>query len=82
MTVSIIPLSFFVSAPHCRIYTCIDDFMVCLLLFKEASRYNFGSGSTATVILIADSQILAANVGDSKAFLCSETFQSPREAKG
>ncbi|KAK1412580.1 hypothetical protein QVD17_33952 [Tagetes erecta] len=48
---------------------------------KEASRYNFDSGSTATVILIADSQILAANVGDSKAFLCSETFQSPPEAK-
>ncbi|MFS7975760.1 putative protein-serine/threonine phosphatase, protein kinase CMGC-GSKL family [Helianthus anomalus] len=48
---------------------------------KEASRYNFHSGSTATVILIADSQILAANVGDSKAFLCSETFQSPPEAK-
>ncbi|XP_024981352.1 uncharacterized protein LOC112518051 isoform X1 [Cynara cardunculus var. scolymus] len=48
---------------------------------KEASRYSFNSGSTATVILMADSQILAANVGDSKAFLCSETFQSPPEAK-
>ncbi|KAI3799669.1 hypothetical protein L1987_34968 [Smallanthus sonchifolius] len=44
---------------------------------KEASRYNVNSGSTAAVILIADSQILAVNVGDSKAFLCS---QSP-EAK-
>ncbi|XP_076914191.1 uncharacterized protein LOC143573109 isoform X1 [Bidens hawaiensis] len=48
---------------------------------KEAIRHNINSGSTATVILIADSQILAANVGDSKAFLCSETFQSPAEAK-
>lgn len=48
---------------------------------KEASRYNFDSGSTAAVILIADSQILAANVGDSKAFLCSEIFQTPLEAK-
>ncbi|KAI3760121.1 hypothetical protein L1987_50511 [Smallanthus sonchifolius] len=48
---------------------------------KDASRYNFDSGSTATVILIADSQILAANVGDSKAFLCSEAFQSPLDAK-
>ncbi|KAL4558741.1 hypothetical protein LXL04_036943 [Taraxacum kok-saghyz] len=48
---------------------------------KEASRYNLNSGSTAAVILIADSQILAANVGDSKAFLCSEMFQPPTEAK-
>ncbi|GKB26215.1 probable protein phosphatase 2C 51 [Tanacetum coccineum] len=59
----------------------IDDFMVCLLLFKEASRYKFGSSSTATVLLIADSQILATNVGESKSFLCSETFQPPCEAK-
>lgn len=49
---------------------------------KEASRNNFDSGSTATVILIADGQILVANIGDSKAFLCSEIFQSPSEAKG
>lgn len=49
---------------------------------KEASRRNLDSGSTATVILIADGQILVANIGDSKAFLCSEKFQSPEEAKG
>lgn len=49
---------------------------------KEASRRNLDSGSTATVILIADGQILVANIGDSKAFLCSEKFQSPAEAKG
>ncbi|CAK9143759.1 unnamed protein product [Ilex paraguariensis] len=48
---------------------------------KEASRNNFNSGSTATVILMADGQILVANLGDSKAFLCSEVFQSPLEAK-
>ncbi|CAL5357471.1 hypothetical protein CsSME_00047069 [Camellia sinensis var. sinensis] len=48
---------------------------------KEASRDNLDSGSTATVILIADDQILVANVGDSKALLCSEEFQSLSEAK-
>ncbi|KAK4848290.1 hypothetical protein QYF36_011360 [Acer negundo] len=48
---------------------------------KEASRYNLDSGSTATVVLIAEGQILVANVGDSKALLCSENFQSPAEAK-
>lgn len=49
---------------------------------KEAHKYNLVSGSTATVILLADAQILVANIGDSKAFLCSEKFQSPAEAKG
>lgn len=49
---------------------------------KEASRKKLESGSTATVILLADGQILVANVGDSKAFMCSEKFQSPAEAKG
>lgn len=49
---------------------------------KEASRKNLGSGSTATVILIADDHVLVANVGDSKALLCSQKYQSPAEAKG
>lgn len=49
---------------------------------KEASRSNLDSGSTATVILVVDGQILVANVGDSKALLCSEEFQSPAKAKG
>lgn len=49
---------------------------------KEAHKNNLVSGSTATVILLADAQILVANIGDSKAFLCSENFQSPAEAKG
>ncbi|XP_021898011.1 probable protein phosphatase 2C 51 [Carica papaya] len=48
---------------------------------KEASRSNLGSGSTATVVLIADGHILVANIGDSKAFLCTEKFHSPAEAK-
>jgi hypothetical protein len=41
-------------------------------MMQEASQKHFESGSTATVVLIADGQIIAANVGDSKAFLCSE----------
>ncbi|KAK9015395.1 hypothetical protein V6N11_006505 [Hibiscus sabdariffa] len=48
---------------------------------KEASRNNLASGSTATITLIAEGQILVANIGDSKAILCSEKFHSPSEAK-
>ncbi|XP_048138780.1 uncharacterized protein LOC115752001 isoform X2 [Rhodamnia argentea] len=48
---------------------------------KDASKYNLGSGSTATVVLTVDGQFLVANVGDSKAFLCSEKFQSPEDAR-
>ncbi|KAM1278863.1 hypothetical protein ACFX13_031816 [Malus domestica] len=48
---------------------------------KEASRKNLVSGSTATIVLLADGQILVANIGDSKALLCSEKFQSHAEAK-
>ncbi|XP_045807659.1 probable protein phosphatase 2C 37 isoform X2 [Trifolium pratense] len=48
---------------------------------KEASRNNLHSGSTATIVLVADDKILVANIGDSKAFICSENFQSPKEAK-
>ncbi|XP_020586036.1 uncharacterized protein LOC110028503 isoform X2 [Phalaenopsis equestris] len=40
---------------------------------KEALKANLDSGSTATIVLIADDRILAANVGDSKAFLCSKS---------
>ncbi|GFQ07457.1 probable protein phosphatase 2c 51 [Phtheirospermum japonicum] len=47
----------------------------------DAPRYNVSSGTTATIALLADTQILVANIGDSKAFLCSEIFQSPSEAK-
>lgn len=45
-------------------------------------RRNYVSGSTANVILMADGKILAANVGDSKALLCSEKLQSPADARG
>lgn len=48
---------------------------------KDAFRGNYVSGSTATVIITADSQILVANIGDSKALLCSEIHQSPHEAR-
>lgn len=51
------------------------------LFSKDASRYNLNSGTTAAVVLLADAQILVANLGDSKAFLCSEGYQSPSEAK-
>ncbi|XP_057965687.1 uncharacterized protein LOC131156200 isoform X3 [Malania oleifera] len=47
----------------------------------DALRNNLDSGSTATVILIADGHILVANVGDSKALMCSEKFLSPAEAR-
>ncbi|KAL8170302.1 hypothetical protein V2J09_022106 [Rumex salicifolius] len=49
--------------------------------WTEASKYNLDSGSTATVILIADDQILVANLGDSKALICSENDLSPADAK-
>ncbi|KZV22526.1 hypothetical protein F511_09048 [Dorcoceras hygrometricum] len=48
---------------------------------QDAHRHNLNSGTTATVVLLADTQILVANVGDSKAFMCSEVYQSPFEAK-
>lgn len=49
---------------------------------QEAYKNNLESGSTATIVLIADGQILVANVGDSKALVCSERFHSPEEFKG
>ncbi|GAV87925.1 Pkinase domain-containing protein/PP2C domain-containing protein [Cephalotus follicularis] len=57
----------------------IDDIDV--TFSKEASTSSLHSGTTATVILLADGQILVANIGDSKALLCSESFLSPAEAK-
>ncbi|KAL1329683.1 hypothetical protein AAHE18_12G058900 [Arachis hypogaea] len=41
---------------------------------EEAFRNSLHSGSTAIIILMADDNILVANIGDSKAFLCSENF--------
>ncbi|XP_021764354.1 uncharacterized protein LOC110728976 isoform X2 [Chenopodium quinoa] len=48
---------------------------------KEAIRLQLDSGSTATIVLIVDGQILVANLGDSKAFLCSDHYQPPADAK-
>ncbi|KAM1248153.1 hypothetical protein ACFX2J_043999 [Malus domestica] len=48
---------------------------------KVAFVENLNSGSTTTIILLLDGQILVANIGDSKAFLCSKKFQTPAEAK-
>ncbi|KAI3979807.1 hypothetical protein MKX01_013902 [Papaver californicum] len=47
----------------------------------DVQRNNLDSGSTATVVLIVDGQILVANIGDSKALLCSEKLQSAKEIK-
>ncbi|XP_011079913.1 probable protein phosphatase 2C 51 isoform X2 [Sesamum indicum] len=38
---------------------------------KEALEEGYVSGSTATIVLLSDGQFLVANVGDSKAILCS-----------
>ncbi|XP_019093958.1 PREDICTED: probable protein phosphatase 2C 51 isoform X6 [Camelina sativa] len=48
---------------------------------KEASTRKLISGSTATVALIADGQLMVASIGDSKALLCSEIFETPEEAR-
>ncbi|XP_060191045.1 putative protein phosphatase 2C 76 [Lycium barbarum] len=41
--------------------------------FSEAAfKFHFYAGSTAVVALIYDNHVLVANVGDSKAFLCSQ----------
>lgn len=57
-------------------------FLIYLIYMQEAYKNNLESGSTATIVLIADGQILVANVGDSKALVCSERFHSPEEFKG
>ncbi|KAL0668200.1 hypothetical protein Bca4012_030904 [Brassica carinata] len=48
---------------------------------KEASNRKLNSGSTATVALFADGQLMVASIGDSKALLCSEKFETPDEAR-
>lgn len=42
-----------------------------ILCFQEAFDRKYVSGSTGTVVLLVDSQMLVASVGDSKALLCS-----------
>uniref|UniRef100_A0A1J3K1H9 PPM-type phosphatase domain-containing protein n=1 Tax=Noccaea caerulescens TaxID=107243 RepID=A0A1J3K1H9_NOCCA len=48
---------------------------------KEASNRKLNSGSTATIVLMADGQVMVASIGDSKALLCSEKFETPEEAR-
>ncbi|CAL5371278.1 unnamed protein product [Camellia sinensis] len=42
----------------------------------EAFNNRYISGSTATIVLLVDGQILVASVGDSKALLCLEKIKS------
>ncbi|CAL5402974.1 unnamed protein product [Camellia sinensis] len=42
----------------------------------EAFNNRYISGSTATIVLLVDGQILVASVGDSKALLCSEKIKA------
>lgn len=72
----------FIYATEDLIYLFLAFAYVAIWSMKDASRYNLNSGTTAAVVLLADAQILVANLGDSKAFLCSEVYQSPSEAKG
>ena len=44
--------------------------------FQEAFQKKIFSGSTATVALLVDGKVLIANVGDSKALLCTKKIQS------
>ncbi|XP_057484032.1 probable protein phosphatase 2C 51 [Actinidia eriantha] len=45
------------------------------LYSQEAFNNRYVSGSTATVVLLVDGQILVANIGDPKALLCSEKIK-------
>ncbi|XP_024013006.1 probable protein phosphatase 2C 51 isoform X2 [Eutrema salsugineum] len=48
---------------------------------KEASNRKLNSGSTATIALTVDGRLMVASIGDSKALLCSENFETPEEAR-
>ncbi|KAL5715505.1 protein-serine/threonine phosphatase [Ranunculus cassubicifolius] len=51
-------------------------------IFSEKARiHNIPAGSTAVVVLIVDNQLLVANVGDSRAIVCSETLKTPGDIK-
>ncbi|XP_031112675.1 uncharacterized protein LOC116016509 isoform X4 [Ipomoea triloba] len=52
-----------------------------MILILHFQGNNFDSGSTAAIILMAENQIFAANIGDSKAFVCSEDYKSSTEAR-
>ncbi|KAK3005537.1 hypothetical protein RJ639_017527, partial [Escallonia herrerae] len=54
-----------------------------LLAFDvEALEKGLSAGTTATVAVLVHGQILVANVGDSKAILCSEKRDSHQKIKG
>ncbi|XP_062182682.1 putative protein phosphatase 2C 76 isoform X2 [Phragmites australis] len=67
---AILDRSFHMEVPKESLMRAVHD--IDLTFSKEALRKGFESGSIATVVLIADGQIIAANVGDSKAFQWSE----------
>ena len=61
-------------------FFCPSYFHLCsILYFQEAFQKRLPSGSTATVALLVDGQILIANVGDSKALLCTEKIESGQQ---
>ncbi|KAL3849899.1 hypothetical protein ACJIZ3_011781 [Penstemon smallii] len=49
---------------------------------KEALDKGYISGSTGIVVLLVNGQYLVANIGDSKAVLCSERIDSKHNAEG
>ncbi|KAI3449682.1 hypothetical protein Pfo_006347 [Paulownia fortunei] len=49
---------------------------------KEALDKGYISGSTATIVLLINGEFLVANVGDSKALLCSQKVLSHHDAEG
>lgn len=49
---------------------------------NEALRSDLQSGSTASIVLKADEYVLVANIGDSKALLCSECSNLPEQFRG
>ncbi|KAL5729948.1 protein-serine/threonine phosphatase [Ranunculus cassubicifolius] len=52
-----------------------------LIFSEEARRNNSLAGSTAVIVLIVDNHLLAVNVGDSKAILCSETVKTLQDKR-
>ena len=49
---------------------------------NEALISDLQSGSTASIVLKANEYVLVANIGDSKAFLCTECSNLPEQLRG